>query len=152
MVSQLLLGHDEKVLPESRTGNSREIRGFCRLALPRSIAITSIVSNSVIRNVSKSLRQRQSWSFLLGLLCLALVVLGSTIQVAHSHANGDIAHPDCSLCATAHVVAQVVAAPAALIAVATVASVPVASPQSQPSRPTVFALFTRPPPAVSTLA
>jgi hypothetical protein len=33
-----------------------------------------------------------------------------------------------------------------------VASVPIAATQSHPSRPTVFALFTRPPPAVSTLA
>jgi len=105
----------------------------------------------VIRNGSKSHRQA-SWRFLLGLLCLALVVLGSTIQVAHTHSNGDLSHNDCPLCATAHVVAQVADAPVPVPAVIVVADVRVSSPLPQSSRPAVFALFTRPPPAVSTLA
>jgi hypothetical protein len=85
-------------------------------------------------------------------LCLALVVFGSTIQVAHSHSNGDISHADCSLCATAHVVAQAVAAPAAVVTVLVVASVSISVPLRRPARPAVFALFIRPPPVVSTLA
>jgi hypothetical protein len=105
----------------------------------------------VIRNDSKP-QWHGSWRFLLGLLCIALVVLGGTIQVAHTHANGDVTHNDCSLCATAHVVAQVVAAPAPLPVVAAVVPVLVLVPLAPPSRPSVFDLFTRPPPAVSTLA
>ncbi len=105
----------------------------------------------MIRNSSKSRRQA-SWRFLLGLLCLALVVLGSTIQVAHTHTSGDLSHADCSLCATAHVVAQVVAAPVSLAVTVVIAAVRVSAPLSHPGGPIAFALFTRPPPAISTLA
>ena len=113
--------------------------------------LSAIVIVSVIRKSSISQRH-SSWKFLLGLLCLALVVLGSTIQVAHTHANGDLSHADCSLCATAHVVAQVVAAPVAMLAAVVVAAVRASTPLLRATRPAVFDLFTRPPPAVSNLA
>ncbi len=92
------------------------------------------------------------WRLLLCLLCLALVVLGSTIQVAHTHPGGDISHADCSLCLTAHVVAQVVTNPVQIPAVLIVASVVESLPEPRPATISVFALFTRPPPAVSNLA
>jgi len=105
----------------------------------------------VIRLGKKSQRQTP-WRVLLGLLCLALVVLGSTIQVAHTHAGGDLSHADCSLCLTAHVVAQVVSNPVPIPAALVVASVEESLPESRPATLSVFALFTRPPPAVSRLA
>lgn len=92
------------------------------------------------------------WRLLLGLLCLALVVLGSTAQAAHSHPGGDISHSDCSLCATAHVVAQVVGNPVPLPATLVVAVVEEMRPQARRTPAPIFALFTRPPPPVSDLA
>lgn len=92
------------------------------------------------------------WTFVLGLLCLALVVFGSTVQVAHSHPGGDISHADCSLCATAHVVAQVVSSPIVLQAALAVSPVQDFAPLPRPSTLSVFALFTRPPPAGPTAA
>jgi hypothetical protein len=93
-----------------------------------------------------------SWRLLLGLLCLGLVVLGSTIQVAHSHPSGDISHADCSLCLTAHVVAQVVSNPAPIPETRVVAAVEESLPEVRPATLSVFALFTRPPPVVSNIA
>jgi len=80
------------------------------------------------------------------------VVLGSTIQVAHTHPGGDLSHADCSLCLTAHVVAQVVGNPVPIPVVLVVASVEESLPEASPATLSVFALFTRPPPAVSHLA
>lgn len=94
----------------------------------------------------------QSWRLVLGLLCIAIVVLGSTIQAAHSHAGGDISHADCSLCVTAHVVAQVVSNPVPIPAALILASVEESLPEPLPAKFSVFALFTRPPPALSNLA
>jgi hypothetical protein len=102
--------------------------------------------------VSPKSPRRTPWRLLLGLLCIGLVALGSTIQVAHTHAGGDIAHADCSLCLTAHVVAQVVSSPVPIPAAPVVASVEEPLPEVRPATLSVFALFTRPPPAVSRLA
>lgn len=93
-----------------------------------------------------------TWRLLVGLLCCALVVFGGTVQVAHSHAGGEMAHADCAFCATAHVVAQTVGVPTPVPAVLVVAAVREFRPQARPARITVFALFTRPPPVVSTAA
>ncbi len=106
---------------------------------------------SVTGDRSKSLGTRP-WRLLVGLLCCALVVFGSTVQVAHSHAGGEMAHADCAFCATAHVVAQTVGAPVAVPAALLVAAVAEARPCDRPERISVFALFTRPPPMVSTAA
>ena len=86
------------------------------------------------------------------MVCLALVVLSSTVQVAHTHAGGEISHADCSLCATAHVVAQVVSNPVLLSATLVVAEVPDCPPPTLLAPSPIFALFTRPPPPVSDLA
>jgi len=42
----------------------------------------------MIRRYPK-LQDRSTWRLLLGLLCLALVIVGSTVQVAHTHPGGD---------------------------------------------------------------
>ena len=86
------------------------------------------------------------------MLCLALVVLASTAQVAHTHAGHDISHADCSLCATAHVVAQVVRNPVPLPTALVVAEVWDSPSQTFIAPRLIFALFTRPPPPVSNLA
>jgi hypothetical protein len=105
----------------------------------------------MIRRYSKPHTQTR-WRLLLGILCLALVVLGSTVQVAHSHPSGEISHADCSLCATAHVVAQAVSHPVALQATLVVTAVQGFILKPPAIALSVFALFTRPPPAVSTAA
>jgi len=42
---------------------------------------------------------------ILGIVCVALVLLTGVLQVTHTHPNGQPDH-DCSLCVTAHHVAQ----------------------------------------------
>ena len=37
-----------------------------------------------------------------GILCIALVFIGGTIQVAHTHSLENLAHPDCAVCVVAH--------------------------------------------------
>jgi hypothetical protein len=74
-------------------------------------------------------------------------MVGGTVQVAHTHADGTANHADCSLCVVAHAsvhVAEIpVAAPIATVSAA-VEQVPSAPlPRVLP----IFALFTRPPPA-----
>jgi hypothetical protein len=89
-----------------------------------------------------------SWRLLLALLCVLLVVVAGTAQVAHNHADGSATHADCSLCAAAHVALEVVQTPAPAPPV-TIVAVPEALPQSDTtSALSTFALFTRPPPAV----
>jgi hypothetical protein len=105
----------------------------------------------VIHNLPKT-RSSKRWGVLLSLLCIALVILGGTLQVAHTHPGGDLSHADCSLCATAHVVAQVVSHPVPLPATLTITDAPSVKATSRQARLSIFALFTRPPPAASKLA
>ncbi|HEX4650549.1 MAG TPA: hypothetical protein VH250_03505 [Granulicella sp.] len=103
---------------------------------------------------SKSLtegRRSSTVRLLLGVLCILLVLLGGTIEAAHSH-PGLAPHPDCALCATAHVVAQVVAAPSLPAVAMLVEAVPQRVPLSAARALSIFDLFTRPPPSCSTLA
>ena len=41
-------------------------------------------------------------ALLFGLLCVALVFIGGTLQVTHTHALENLAHPDCAVCVVAH--------------------------------------------------
>lgn len=103
--------------------------------------------------VSSPKSQRQApWKLLLGLLCVGLVLLGGTLQAVHTHASGDLSHADCSLCATAHVVAQIVSNPVPLPTALPIAAAPRFKAPPRQVRLSAFALFTRPPPAASTLA
>jgi hypothetical protein len=80
-----------------------------------------------------------------------LVLIGSTLQVVHSHPD-NLSHADCALCATAHVVVHVVAIqtlPEVTLSMGIVQRF-VSLPAAQ--APTIFALFTRPPPPSWTLA
>jgi hypothetical protein len=87
------------------------------------------------------------WRLLLGVFCIALIMLGGVITATHSHSHGEVSHQDCGLCVTAHMAVQV-AVTVTQVCVAQVftrveTSNPVASLQFTPQ----FALFSRPPPA-----
>jgi hypothetical protein len=93
-------------------------------------------------------RTGQSWRILLALLCILLVAVGATVQVAHTHADGTANHADCSLCVAAHAGMQAAAAPTAAPTVAAVFTAVEPAPATAPSSAVyTFALFTRPPPA-----
>ena len=92
---------------------------------------------------------RSPWTILLGVLCIALIMVGGVITATHNHSHGEATHQDCGLCVTAHMAVQV-AVTVTQVCVAQVftrveASNPVASHQFTPQ----FALFSRPPPADS---
>jgi|SRR5271154_636125 len=91
-------------------------------------------------------RARFSLVSLLGIVCIALVLMSGIVQVAHSHPSGQPDH-DCSLCITAHQVIQIVA-PVTLalssVAVTGVAPEPILK---RPGRYFFFKLASRPPPA-----
>jgi hypothetical protein len=109
----------------------------------------------VVKIGSKSLtegRRSSTARLLLGVLCILLVLLGGTLEAVHSHPGLDASHPDCALCATAHVVAQVVAAPSLPAVAMLVEAVSHLAPFSTAWARSIFDLFTRPPPSYSTLA
>jgi hypothetical protein len=92
-------------------------------------------------------------TLLLAVLCVLLVVVSGTLQVAHTHADGSDTHTDCSLCAAAHITVQVVQhAPAPVPATAVVAVLHTLSPAILPVSLSTFALFTRPPPVAAAAA
>ena len=85
------------------------------------------------------------WRTLLALLCIVLVMATATVELTHTHADG--AHADCALCVVAHVVIQTVSAPALLVLFARIAAVVLAARVLIMAKATIFAFFTRPPPA-----
>ncbi len=89
---------------------------------------------------------RKSWRILLALLCVVLVMASATVELTHSHASGSH-HPDCSLCATAHVAIQAAPIAALLVFFAAAPAVVRTAQMRRRLHPTIFALFTRPPPA-----
>jgi hypothetical protein len=92
-------------------------------------------------------RSRSPWRVLLGVLCIALIMIGGVVSVTHTHSQDEISHQDCGLCVTAHMAVQV-AVTVTQVCVAQVftrveAFRPIASHDFAPQ----FALFSRPPPA-----
>jgi quinol-cytochrome oxidoreductase complex cytochrome b subunit len=92
-------------------------------------------------------QMRSPWRVLLGVLCIALIMVGGVVAATHTHSQREIPHQDCGLCVTAHMAVQV-AVTVTQVCVAQVftrveASRPVASHDFTPQ----FALFSRPPPA-----
>ena len=87
-------------------------------------------------------------ALLFGILCIALVLVGATIQVAHTHEFENLAHPECSLCVTAHVSI----APAAVIALPAprdyAARIEVELAADHPRSFFTLPLYIRPPPVV----
>lgn len=92
-----------------------------------------------------------SWISILGIVCVALVLVTGILQVTHTHANGQIDH-DCSLCFTAHQVVQI-----AIVVTVVLASQPVARIASEsfsplPRQRFVLKLANRPPPVPAVFA
>lgn len=92
------------------------------------------------------------WKSFLGVLCMALVLIGGTLSVTHNHAHAVDEHGTCGLCVSAHMAVDLTA-PAPQIVLIQVftdleSATPVARPQSAPH----FALFSRPPPAATHLS
>jgi hypothetical protein len=87
-----------------------------------------------------------NWKILLGILCIALVVIGGTIHVAHFHAPGAAPDPGCALCATAHVAISPAAPIVLPVRVQLVAAILADLQPARPRRFVVFSLYIRPPP------
>jgi hypothetical protein len=85
------------------------------------------------------------WRTLLALLCIVLVMAAATVELTHSHADGD--HADCALCVVAHVVIQTISAPALLVLFACIAAVALAARVLVLAKVSIFDYVTRPPPA-----
>ena len=96
--------------------------------------------------IGQTSRTRSSWKVLLALVCLVLVVVAGTVQVAHTHTDGAITHSGCSLCAAAHMSVQLAQTQASVQTVAVVTSLEAIPPRGVPVAISTFALFTRPPP------
>jgi hypothetical protein len=88
----------------------------------------------------------RTWLAMLGILCVALVLTSSIVQVAHSHPSGQTDH-DCSLCVSAHHVIQIAAAVGLVLSSLSVAPVAAEPVTAQPRRYFFFKLWSRPPPA-----
>jgi hypothetical protein len=100
----------------------------------------------MLRKFTTSLA-RSPWRPLLGALCIALVMLGGILSAAHVHAQGDVEHPECGLCATAHMAIQVTAPAPQIVTVQVYTEVETPTPVARPQFTPQFALFSRPPPA-----
>ena len=99
-----------------------------------------------MRRNNRQTRTNPPWRILLALLCVLLVVVLGSVQVAHTHADGNETHADCALCAAAHISVHPVHAPPPAPTTAVVAVVEALPPSLVSSPVSIFALFTRPPP------
>lgn len=103
----------------------------------------AIVSIPMSRSRSNA---NASWRIFLGICCIALIILGGTIHVAHFHAPGDAPDPGCTLCATAHVAISPAAPIVVPVRVPLVAAPVVDLQPARPRRFVVLSLYIRPPP------
>jgi hypothetical protein len=95
---------------------------------------------------------RSRWRLLVGLLCVALVVLSGTISATHTHDHDGALHVDCGLCVAAHATVQVVSQPALPTLTRVYTRIKVARAIRRPAVVLAFDLFTRPPPADASLS
>jgi hypothetical protein len=89
------------------------------------------------------------WRIFLALVCVLLVVVAGTVQVAHTHADGADTHANCSLCTAAHVTVHLVQTPIPAPAASVVTVLESLPPSVLPTALSTFALFTRPPPVAA---
>jgi hypothetical protein len=92
-----------------------------------------------------------SWISILGIVCIALVLMTSMLQVTHSHPSGQDDH-DCALCLTAHQVVQI-----AIVVTVVLVAHPIARVTSEgfsplPRQRFVLKLANRPPPVPAVFA
>jgi hypothetical protein len=92
-----------------------------------------------------------SWISILGIVCIALILLTGVLQVTHTHPNGQPDH-DCSLCLSAHHVAQIVVVVTLATVSETVPHFVVEKFTPIPRQRFVLKLANRPPPLPSDLA
>jgi hypothetical protein len=149
----LISGIDKRTAPILRSAKASTSEG---LVAGRSDPQNMRYINATMQwNRSKSLtggRRTSAVRLLVGILCVLLLLVGSTLQAAHSHPGPEAFHPDCALCVTAHIVAHVVATPA-LAAVAVLVGTLLHPVSVAPACSLfVFGLYTRPPPACLPLA
>ncbi len=95
-------------------------------------------------------RPRLSWASVLGIVCIALVLMSGVVQSAHFHASGAPDH-DCTLCMAAHHVARMAAPVILNVSSVAIGEVTAASTIVRPRDPIFFRLSSRPPPSGSAL-
>ena len=94
---------------------------------------------------------RHSLVSIIGIVCIALVLITGVLQVTHTHPNGQPDH-DCSLCVTAHNVAQAVVVVTLAITTQAIGRLVAETFAPLPRQRFVLRLAIRPPPVPSTLA
>jgi len=99
---------------------------------------------------------RLNWQFsplaLVGVICIALVLMMGIVQVAHSHSSGQPDH-DCALCVSVHQVVQIVALVTLAISISPVVVAVASEPTRRLPAPAFFyKLACRPPPAAPAFA
>lgn len=92
------------------------------------------------------------WKSLLGVLCMALVLIGGTLSVTHSHAHDVDQHGTCGLCVSAHMAVDLTAPAPQIVLIQVFTELEPATPVVRPQSAPHFALFSRPPPASASLA
>jgi len=96
-------------------------------------------------------QMRSPWRILLGVLCIALVMLSGVAAATHSHSHGEVSHQDCGLCVTAHMAIQIAVTVTQVCVVQVFTRVEASSPIASLQLAPQFALFSRPPPADANL-
>jgi hypothetical protein len=86
-----------------------------------------------------------SWVTILGIVCIALVLLTGVVHAAHFHANGQI-DQDCALCVTAHQAVQIAALVVVILSSQRVVQRVVERRAPTPRQRFVLKLANRPPP------
>jgi hypothetical protein len=83
---------------------------------------------------------------LAGLVCVLLLLFGTTVQLTHSHTPNEN-HSDCSLCVTAHAAVEIVILPSGFVAPVTHVERPIAqAPHAIKRLALEHPLWNRPPP------
>jgi hypothetical protein len=84
---------------------------------------------------------------LLGVFCIALIMLGGVVSATHTHSQQEISHQDCGLCVTAHMAVQVAVTVTQVCVMQVFTRVEVSRPVARAQYIPQFALFSRPPPS-----
>jgi hypothetical protein len=92
-------------------------------------------------------QMRSPWRVLLGVLCIALVMVGGIVSVTHTHSQQETSHQDCGLCVTAHMAVQVAVTVTQVCVAQVFTRVEQSRPVARQDFTSEFALFSRPPPA-----
>lgn len=91
--------------------------------------------------------RRSPWRILLGVVCIALIMVGGVVAATHTHSQHEINHQDCGLCVTAHMAVQIAVTVSQVCVAQVYTRVEASRPVSFHDFIPQFALFCRPPPA-----